>query len=55
MVEDFLNQGELSFWRQAVTEAIAQRGGKKMPCSEAKIGEDDGINNDNDHYVKVFD
>lgn len=55
LVEDFLNQDEFSFWRQAVTEAIAQRGGKKMPCSEAKIGEDDGINKDSDYYVKVFD
>lgn len=55
LVEDFLNQDELSFWRQAVTEAIAQRGGKKMPGSEAKIGEDDGINKDSDYYVKVFD
>jgi phytanoyl-CoA hydroxylase len=44
LIENFLNEAELSFWREAVTEAIQQRGGKKMPGSDAKVGEDDGIN-----------
>ena len=55
LVEDFLNQEELSNWRQAVTEAIEQRGGQKMPGSVVKIGEDDGINKDSEYFSKVFD
>jgi len=55
LIENFLNEAELSFWREAVTEAIQQRGGKKMPSSDAKVGEDDGINKDSDYYGKVFD
>jgi hypothetical protein len=43
LIEKFLNEAELSFWQEAVTEAIQQRGGKKMPGSDAKVGEDDGI------------
>ena len=55
LIENFLNEAELSFWQEAVTEAIQQRGGKKMPGSDAKVGEDDGINKDSDYYGKVFD
>jgi len=55
LVENFLTEEELSFWRQAVTEAIEQRAGRKMPNSDTKIGEDDGINKDRDYYGKVFD
>jgi len=55
LLEDFLDQEELSNWRQAVTEAIEQRGGRKMPGSDAKTGEDDGINKDSDYFGKVFD
>jgi len=55
LVENFLNEEELSFWREAVTEAVEQRKGKKMPGSDAKIGEDDGINKDSDYFKKVFD
>lgn len=55
LIENFLNEAELSFWQEAVTEAIQQRGGKKMPGSDAKLGEDDGINKDSDYYGKVFD
>ena len=54
-IEDFLTTDELSFWRETVTKAIEQRNGRKMPGSETKIGEDDGINKDNDYYSKVFD
>ena len=49
LVENFLTEEELSFWRQAVTEAIEQRGGRKMPDRDTKIGEDDGINKDSDY------
>jgi len=55
LVENFLNAEELSGWRQAVTGAIVQRDGRKMPNSDTKVGEDDGINKDSDYYAKVFD
>ncbi len=55
LIEDFLNVDELAFWREAVTEAIQQRNGQKMPGRDTKVGEDDGINKDADYYNKVFD
>jgi phytanoyl-CoA hydroxylase len=55
LVEGFLNEDELSFWRNAVTEAIQQRNGRKFANSDSKVGEDDGINKDSDYYGKVFD
>jgi len=55
LVENFLNETELSSWREAVTEAIEQREGRKWPGTETKTGEDDGINKDSDYYGKVFD
>ncbi|MEO6948822.1 MAG: phytanoyl-CoA dioxygenase family protein [Ginsengibacter sp.] len=55
LIEDFLSADELSLWRQSVTEAIEQRNGRKMPGSDTKIGEEDGINKDSDYYSKVFD
>ena len=42
LIEDFLTEKELDFWRTAVTEAIAERGGRKMPNKDIKVGEDDG-------------
>ena len=55
LVEDFLNETELAFWRDAVTEAIQQRNGRKFAFSDEKVGEDDGINKESDYYGKVFD
>ena len=55
LVEDFLDEEELAFWRMAVTEAIEERHGQKMPGSDIKVGEDDGINEDSEYYNKVFD
>jgi phytanoyl-CoA hydroxylase len=55
LIEDFLNKDELKFWREAVTEAIRERNGQKMPGRNTKVGEDDGINKDADYYGKVFD
>ena len=55
LIEDFLDEEELSFWRKAVTEAIEQRDGRKFPGSDIKVGEDDGINEESDYYSKVFD
>ena len=55
LVENFLNPEELEFWKSAVNEAIISRGGRKLPNSDTKTGEDDGINQDSDYYGKVFD
>ena len=55
LIENFLDQQELDFWRQAVTEAIDHRGGQKMPGSDIKVGVDDWINEDSEYYSKVFD
>lgn len=55
IIEDFLNAQELETWREAVTEAIADRNGLKMPGKSIKIGESDGINKDADYYNNVFD
>ncbi|HZK65026.1 MAG TPA: phytanoyl-CoA dioxygenase family protein [Puia sp.] len=55
IVENFLNADELDFWRSAVTQAVKERGGQKMPGKEIKMGEDDGINEDAGYYGKVFD
>lgn len=55
LIENFLDTDELAFWREAVTEAVEQRGGRKLPGKETKTGEDDGINKDADYYGKVFD
>ncbi len=55
VIEDFLSPEELQQWRSAVMAAINERGGRKMPDKELKIGEDDGINEDADYFGKVFD
>jgi ectoine hydroxylase-related dioxygenase (phytanoyl-CoA dioxygenase family) len=55
LIENFLDKDELAFWRQALTEALEERGGRKLPGKETKTGEDDGINKDTDYFGKVFD
>jgi phytanoyl-CoA hydroxylase len=55
VIEDFLSPDELQHWRSAVMEAVNERGGRKMPDKDLKIGEDDGINEDADYFGKVFD
>ncbi|TAG29834.1 MAG: phytanoyl-CoA dioxygenase family protein [Sphingobacteriia bacterium] len=55
LVEDFLNEDELSFWRTSITEAIEERNGRKFAFGDSKVGEDDGINKDSDYFGKVFD
>lgn len=55
LIENFLNEIELEYWREAVTEAMEERGGRKLPGKEIKTGEDDGINKDADYFGKVFD
>jgi phytanoyl-CoA hydroxylase len=55
VIEDFLNPIELEIWREAVTEAIVDRNGLKMPGKDIKINENDGINKDADYFNNVFD
>lgn len=55
VIEDFLSRDELAFWQQSVTEAVEARGGRKLPNSHVKIGEDDGVNKESDYFGKVFD
>jgi ectoine hydroxylase-related dioxygenase (phytanoyl-CoA dioxygenase family) len=55
VIEDFLSTEELGHWRAAVSRAVAERGGQKMPGKEIRTGEDDGINKEADYYSKVFD
>jgi ectoine hydroxylase-related dioxygenase (phytanoyl-CoA dioxygenase family) len=55
VIEDFLSPQELEYWRETVMEAVTERGGKKMPGKDTKIGEDDGINEDAEYFGKVFD
>nr|WP_121273189.1 phytanoyl-CoA dioxygenase family protein [Pedobacter schmidteae] len=55
VIEDFLSAEELAQWREAVTEAVRDRNGIKMPGKDAKTGMDDGINKDSEYFSKVFD
>lgn len=55
VIEDFLNKEELEEWRKAVTEAIEERNGKKMPGKSVQVGEEDGINEDAEYFNNVFD
>ena len=55
VIEDFLTPDELEHWRLAVTTAVKERGGIKIPGKDIKVGEADGINEDADYYAKVFD
>ncbi len=56
IIDNFLNAEEINIWRDAVANALKNRGGQKFPHSEVKTGESDGINDDGDGYFgKVFD
>jgi phytanoyl-CoA hydroxylase len=55
VIEDFLSAEELTQWRAAVTEAVKERNGIKMPGKDAKLGMDDGINEDAAYFSQVFD
>jgi phytanoyl-CoA hydroxylase len=55
VIEDFLSPEELEHWRKAVTAAVKDRAGIKIPGKDIKIGESDGINEDADYFGKVFD
>jgi phytanoyl-CoA hydroxylase len=55
LIGNFLDESELFEWRNTVTEAMNERGGRKFPRSDTRVGEDDGINKESDYYAKVFD
>jgi phytanoyl-CoA hydroxylase len=54
VVEDFLSPDELAFWRTALDEAVAKRGGNKLPTQKDLYGKGDG-NPDKSYYDNVFD
>src|SRR5216110_853404 len=55
VIENFLSPDELDIWRAAVTSAVGERAGIKIPGKNIKTGEADGINEDSDYFAKVFD
>jgi len=55
VIEDFLSPEELEYWRNAVTKAVEERAGIKIPGKDIRIGDDDGINEDASYFGKVFD
>jgi len=55
VIENFLSEDELERWRKAITAAVKERAGIKIPGKEIRIGEADGINEDADYFGKVFD
>ena len=55
VIEDFLDEAELDYWRTSITQALKDRNGLKIPGKPGNIDEGDGINEDADYYTKVFD
>lgn len=55
VLDNLLSSEELAEWRIAVTQAVQERNGKKMPSKDIKQGENDGINEDEEYFGKVFD
>jgi phytanoyl-CoA hydroxylase len=53
VIEDFLSPHELEFWRSAFDEAVAKRGGNKMPDRKEVYGKGDDA--DKSYYDNVFD
>jgi phytanoyl-CoA hydroxylase len=53
VIEDFLSPQELEFWRTALDEAVAKRGGNKMPDRKEVYGKGDDA--DKSYYDNVFD
>ena len=52
VIEDFLTPDEVEKWRIAVTEAVKERKGLKMPGKDVQVGMDDGINED--AKIRIF-
>lgn len=56
VIEDFLSSAELEKWREAVTNALKERKGIKIPGTNIKVGDDDGVNKeDSSYFSNVFD
>src|SRR6266550_6376053 len=55
VIDNFLSPDELEDWRSAITIAVTERAGIKIPGKNIKTGEADGINEDADYFGKVFD
>lgn len=55
VIDNFLTPEELATWREAVTEAVAERNGLKIPGKSIFINDDDGINKEADYFNNVFD
>ncbi len=56
VIPDFLNETELDMWRAAVTEAVSERNGRKLPDRHLVGGEDSAQDDpDADFFSKVFD
>jgi phytanoyl-CoA hydroxylase len=55
VIDNFLASNELEIWKEATTEAIAERNGQKMPGKDISIADSDGINEDAEYHSKVFD
>jgi phytanoyl-CoA hydroxylase len=53
VIEDFLSPDELAFWQEALTEAVAKRGGNKLPDRKEVYGKGDDA--DKSYYDNVFD
>src|SRR4051812_30511964 len=53
IIENFLSDEELAFWREAVDEAVRKRNGNKLPDRAKVYGE--GDDKDADYYDNVFD
>lgn len=52
VIEDFLSNDELEFWRDALNEAVNKRNGNKMPDRKEVYGKGDEI--DKSYYDNVF-
>ncbi|WP_373497311.1 phytanoyl-CoA dioxygenase family protein [Aquiflexum sp.] len=56
VIEDFLSPEELENWRTVVTKAVKDRKGIKIPGTNIKVGDDDGVNKEDSNYFgNVFD
>jgi ectoine hydroxylase-related dioxygenase (phytanoyl-CoA dioxygenase family) len=55
IIDNFLTQEELYNWREIIFKAVENRNGVKIPGSNIKTGENDGINADTEYFGKVFD
>lgn len=53
VVEDFLTKDELETWRQAVSQAVENRHGNKLPDRATVYGK--GDEKEKDYYDKVFE